>query len=179
MPHLASSRRRRRRNNRGDRVWLVLSLYLKGLPLRDLHAARSINELSGIAKSKSRDVGAAHTHTCNMIIPSNIEAKCQERHFHRVQSLVTRHVSEHRRCERNLLALLSCCTVFEQNHCCRTRGDVILRVPPGMGKHSFDLLLFFPVKIDLHADLIRTCCSLKSAAMARYFILFYFFFFSS
>lgn len=129
MPHLASSSRRRR-NNRGDRVWLVLSLYLKGLSLRDLHAARSINELSGIAKSKSRDVGAAHTHTCNMIIPSNIEAKCQKRHFHRVQSLVTRHVSEHRRCERNLLALLSC-TVFEQNHCCRTRGDVILRVPPG------------------------------------------------
>lgn len=40
--------------------------------------------------------------------------------------------------------------VFEQNHCCRTRGDVILRVPARDGKGSFS---FFPVKIDLHASI--------------------------
>lgn len=44
-------------------------------------------------------------------------------------------------------------TVFEQNHCCRTRGDVILRVPPGMGKDLVGSSSFFPVKIDLHASI--------------------------
>lgn len=147
MLHLASSRRRTIESIVCGSC--VVSLSILKPCLRDLHAARSINELSGIAKSKFRDVGEVNTHTCNMIIPSNI-AKCQKTRAHfaahfAVCSLVTRHVSEHRRCERNLLPLLvdtdTYTIVFEQNHCCRTRGDVILRVAPGMGK---DLPLFSP-----------------------------------
>lgn len=109
MLHSASSRRR-------TIEAIVCGSCVVSLPtlkpcLRDLHAARSINELSGIAESKSRDVGEVHTHTCNMIIPSNI-AKCQKTREHfsarfAVCSLVTRHVSEHRRCERNLFHLSS------------------------------------------------------------------------